>query len=64
MTRNLGNTYNAFVAAGVRPEVHIFSHGGHGFGMRDRQGGGGPVVQWNQRLKDWLGDLGMLTTSN
>lgn len=61
VTQNLGATYNAFVAAGVTPEVHIFAHGGHGFGMRDRQGKGGPVVQWNQRLKEWLTDLGMLT---
>lgn len=60
-TRSSPAIFSAFVAAGGKAEIHIFSHGGHGFGMRDRQGSGGPVVQWNQRLKDWLSDLGMLS---
>jgi len=38
--------------AGVSSELHIYSTGGHGFGMKDRPL---PVTQWSQRLIEWLG---------
>ena len=55
--------FTAFAKAGVPVEIHIYEHGGHGFGMRDRAGKGGPMVQWNQRLKEWMADRGLLTLS-
>jgi endo-1,4-beta-xylanase len=57
---SLPATFTSYVNAGVKSEIHIYSHGGHGFGMRDRSGQGGPVVQWNQRLKEWLIDQKLL----
>lgn len=63
MTRRAPEAFTALVTAGVKTEMHVYSHGGHGFGMRDRQGRGGPVVQWNLRLKEWLTDIGMLNAT-
>jgi endo-1,4-beta-xylanase len=60
---NAPNIFSAWVKAGAPVELHIFEHGGHGFGMRDRSGKGGPVVQWNQRLKEWMSDRGLLVAA-
>jgi endo-1,4-beta-xylanase len=46
--------------AGVNTELHIYSQGGHGFGMRDRPL---PITAWPQRFVDWLGDRGFLKTT-
>jgi len=43
--------YLALKKAGVPAELHIYSEGGHGFGIRNR---GLPVSNWPQRLLDWL----------
>ena len=46
-------------AAGVQAELHVYTHGGHGFGVRtDRPNL--PISSWPARFTDWLGDLGML----
>ncbi|MBI1353421.1 MAG: alpha/beta hydrolase fold domain-containing protein [Acidobacteria bacterium] len=37
--------------AGVSAELHVYSEGGHGFGMLQR---GLPVSTWNLRLQDWM----------
>ncbi|MGQ0635554.1 MAG: alpha/beta hydrolase [Planctomycetaceae bacterium] len=48
-------------------ELHVYLHGGHGFGMREvlvsgpnRGEKGFPVTTWNARLRDWLTDIKML----
>lgn len=37
--------------AGVSAELHVYSVGGHGFGMRERPL---PVTQWKERFAEWL----------
>ena len=43
--------------AGVAAELHIYSTGGHGFGMRDNKQ---PVNTWPDRCADWLRISGYL----
>src|SRR5947209_37935 len=43
--------YQAWKKSNVPAELHIYSRGGHGFGMRKR---GLPVDTWTDRLRDWL----------
>lgn len=50
--------YSDWKNAGVPAELHIFSKGGHGFGMNKR---GLPVDGWIERLGDWLRSQGLLT---
>jgi acetyl esterase/lipase len=38
-------------------ELHIFSSGGHGFGMRKSEK---PVSQWPQRVGEWMRTMGLL----
>lgn len=49
--------YQAWKKAGIPAELHIYSRGGHGFGMRKR---GLPVDTWTDRFRDWLGVQGLL----
>lgn len=41
-------------------ELHLFSEGGHGFGMRDNQQ---PINQWPARCAEWMGGMGWLKTA-
>jgi len=41
-------------------ELHIFTKGGHGFGMRAN---GQPVNEWPQRYAEWLKSMGFLGVS-
>jgi acetyl esterase/lipase len=51
--------YLALRAAGVPAEMHLYQHGGHGFGMALLD----PVLgSWTQLLADWLRGLGVLNT--
>src|SRR5262249_34173654 len=50
--------YNALFSAGIPVELHIYSHGGHGGGVRPRDGI--PFGTWHHRFQEWLADLGML----
>jgi len=50
--------YQAWRAAGITAELHIYARGGHGFGMRPR---GLPTDDWIARFHDWLGEIGILT---
>ena len=50
--------YTAWKAAGGSAELHIYSKGGHGFGMRKPPL---PVAGWPVRLQEWLGSLGLLS---
>ena len=49
--------HDAITAAGYRPEVHIFSAGGHGFGMRKSDK---PAATWPARCLEWMRDQGVL----
>ena len=49
--RNSIEFYSALKEKGVPAELHIFSEGGHGFGMTRS---GKPHDQWPQMLLDWM----------
>ncbi len=49
--------YTALKTAGVSAELHIYSTGGHGFGMRP---GPHPNSEWPRRRADWMRDRGLL----
>ena len=50
--------YLEWKAAGRAAELHIYSKGGHGFGLTRR---GWPVDSWIDRFGDWLQTQGLLT---
>lgn len=50
---------SALKKAGVTAEMHIYSGGGHGFGMR---AGEKPHTTWPQRCEEWMRTEGFLTT--
>jgi acetyl esterase/lipase len=43
--------------AGVQAEVHLFSNGGHAFGLRDKEH---PISSWPSLVENWLKEIGML----
>ena len=43
--------FEALEKAGIPAELHIYSEGGHGFGVLQR---GLPVSTWSLRLEDWM----------
>jgi acetyl esterase/lipase len=47
----------ALKQAGISSELHIYSSGGHGFGVRQD---GGPTSGWTRSCADWLDRSGML----
>ena len=49
--------YNAWLAAKKPVELHMYSKGGHGFGMRKQSL---PSDQWIERFGDWLQCQGLL----
>ena len=52
--------YEAWNRAKIPVELHVYTHGGHGFGMKKL---GLPVDTWSDRFRDWLGERGLLTAS-
>ncbi len=50
--------HDSLFEAGVQSELHIYAHGGHGGGIRPRDGI--PFGTWPKRFEEWLADLGML----
>ena len=52
--------YSEWRSAGKSAELHIYSKGGHGFGMNKR---GLPVDSWIERFGDWLRGLGMMKSA-
>jgi acetyl esterase/lipase/lysophospholipase L1-like esterase len=50
--------YNAWITAGHSAELHIYSKGSHGFGMRTQ---GLVTDTWTDRLADWLDQQGFIT---
>jgi len=49
--------YLEYKRLGVPAELHVFTQGGHGFGMKT---GEKPIYQWPQRCGEWLGAMGYL----
>ena len=49
--------YLALKRAGVPAELHVYSAGGHGFGMK---AGDKPVSAWPRRCEEWLRSRGLL----
>ncbi len=49
--------YLALKRAGVPAELHVYSRGGHGFGLRPSPN---PCSTWPQRCADWLRSQGFL----
>lgn len=49
--------YYALKAAGVPAWMHLYSKGGHGYGMRDT---GAAVNEWPDRAEDWFREIGVV----
>ena len=49
--------YLALKRVGVPAELHIYSSGGHGFGLRPTAK---PASTWPKRCEDWMRDMGIL----
>ena len=58
ISEGLAEVYLRFKRAGVPVELHIYSSGGHGFGLRASNVR--PVGQWIARFEEWLADNGFL----
>jgi acetyl esterase/lipase len=59
MPDQLAAFFTTLRRAGVNAELHIYSSGGHGFGLRsDRPEL--PISTWHVRFVEWLGDRGFL----
>lgn len=50
-------TFLALRSAGVPAEMHIYSSGGHGFGLRPT---GKPAATWPKRCEEWMRAQGIL----
>jgi acetyl esterase/lipase len=53
--------YLAYKQQNLPAELHIFTKGGHGFGMRQD---GNPINEWPARCADWLRSMGYLARAN
>lgn len=49
--------YYALKEAGVPAWMHLYSKGGHGYGLRDTQAA---VNEWPDRAEDWFRELGII----
>jgi acetyl esterase/lipase len=49
--------YLALKRAGVPAELHMYTHGGHGFGIRPT---GKPAATWTDRCLDWMKSEGIV----
>jgi acetyl esterase/lipase len=58
ISEGLAEVYLRFKKAGVPAELHIYSTGGHGFGLRASNKK--PVGAWSLRLEEWMADSGFL----
>ena len=55
---NAALLYVELKKAGVPAELHIFTKGGHGYGLRASEN---PVSHWPQHCEGWLRAMGLLT---
>lgn len=58
ISEGLAEVYLRFKKAGVPAELHIYSTGGHGFGLRANNHK--PVGAWAARFEEWMADSGFL----
>jgi len=58
ISEGLAEVYLRFKRAGVPAELHIYSTGGHGFGLRANNQK--PVGAWASRFEEWMADSGFL----
>jgi acetyl esterase/lipase len=58
ISEGLAEVYLRFKRAGVPAELHIYSTGGHGFGVRATNKR--PVGQWIVRFEEWLTESGFV----
>ena len=58
ISEGLAEVYLRFKRAGVPAELHIYSTGGHGFGLRSSNQK--PVGTWAVRFEEWMADSGFL----
>ena len=49
--------YYALKEAGVPSRMHLYSDGGHGYGLRDT---GASVNEWPDRAEDWFHEIGII----
>lgn len=52
--------YLALQQAKVPVDMHIYSHGGHAFGVRKTSS---PATQWTEVAEKWMNSIGILSTS-
>jgi endo-1,4-beta-xylanase len=57
-SEGLAEVYLRFKKLGIPAELHIYSTGGHGFGLRASNHR--PVGAWATRFEEWLADSGFL----
>ena len=50
--------YIALKDAGVPVELHLYAHGGHGFGLRPTKL---PITEWPQLVEKWLRTIGIIS---
>ncbi|HTD66894.1 MAG TPA: alpha/beta hydrolase [Candidatus Limnocylindria bacterium] len=60
ISEGLAEVYLRYKRAGVPAELHIYSTGGHGFGLRATNKR--PVGAWSVRFEEWMVDSGFLKT--
>jgi endo-1,4-beta-xylanase len=58
ISEGLAEAYLRFKRAGVPAELHIYSTGGHGFGLRTANTR--PAGAWMVRFEEWMKDSGFL----
>ncbi len=58
ISEGLAELYLRFKRAGVRSELHIYSTGGHGFGVRESNAR--PVGAWTERFLEWMKESGFV----
>jgi acetyl esterase/lipase len=56
---NAASFYIELQKANVPAELHIYTKGGHGYGLRPSEN---PVSQWPQRCEDWLRAMKIIPT--
>jgi acetyl esterase/lipase len=61
ISEGLAEVYLRFKKVSVPAELHIYSTGGHGFGVRASNKK--PVGSWLTRFDEWLGDSGFLSSA-
>lgn len=54
----MAEVYMKYKKASIPAELHMYANAGHGFGMRERNGGA--VAGWPARFEEWLADQGFL----